>query len=529
MIELVLLIFLIPPALYLHWRICADLHMLQLNSYRVERFGRWVGKNLPQYFHLRNFVPIVTFLLIVFNLWVFVPVWSLSYLLLFFLREQPQAKIPLNFTSRARRLYTAIALVYALVILVTLCVYVAGHNPRALYIGAGVLTALTLLSFIPALLGCLLTMPLEKAVENWYYRDAGRKIRSFPNLTVIGITGSFGKTSTKFVLNDLISPFLTTLMTPKSFNTKMGVTRVIRENLKPIHQVFITEMGARQPGDVKEICDLVHPKIGLLTAVGEQHLETFKSLDNIKRTKSELIESLPPEGTAILNGDDANIRSLTFKSRPRMVWFGIDGDALDYCARDIKVTPQGTSFVVTTYRGESAPFQTKLLGRHNIYNILAAIAVACELGVDLRSLAVRVKMLKPAPHRLEVRKNPGDVTVIDNSFSSNPVGAKMSLEVLGRMTGNRKILITPGMVELGTKEYEYNRQFGADAAAVSDLVILVGPKQAAPIRDGLLSAGYPQDKIFIAADLKDAGSLFKSIAQPGDVVLFENDLSDNYL
>ncbi len=529
MIKLVLIIFLIPPALYITWRICRDLHMLQLNSYRIGRYGRWVSKNLPQYFSPRNLAPVLAFPLIAFNLWAFAAAWSLAYLLLFFLRDRQEAKIALTFTSRARRLLAAIASIYALIAVITVGVYVVRGDAGDLYAGAGVLTASALLSFVPAILGAIITMPLEKGIENWYYRDARKKIRSFSNLTVIGITGSFGKTSTKFVLNELISPFFTTLMTPKSFNTRMGVTRVIRENLKPIHQVFITEMGARQPGDVKEICDLVHPKIGLLTAVGEQHLETFKSLDNIKKTKSELIESLPAEGTAVVNGDDANIDSLNFRNRPKMVRFGMDGTDLDYAARDIRITPQGTSFTVGTRRGEQASFQTKLLGRHNIYNILAAIAVACELGLDLKSLVTRVKMLRPAPHRLEIRKNPGDLTVIDNSFSSNPVGARMALEVLGQMAGKRRILITPGMVELGTKEYEYNRDFGAEAAAVCDFVILVGPKQAPAIGAGLVSAGYPEDKVFVAADLKEASARLKSMAQPGDVVLFENDLSDNYL
>lgn len=530
MIELLLLISLIPPYLYIAWKVCRDLHMVQLNSYRIERYSKWVFRNRRKLLIWSNIIQFLPFLFIIFfNYWVFIITWSITYLLLFLLRDRTEAKIPLKFTSRAKRLYLGIMSLYIMVTAVVLYNYKLTDNPADLYIGAGLLTVFTTFSFIPSMIACVMTMPLEKAIDNWYYKDAQKIIKSFPQLTVIGITGSFGKTSTKFILYDVISYFFNTLMTPKSFNTKMGVTRVVRENLKPIHQVFIVEMGARQRGDIRDICRLVKPKIGILTAIGEQHLEIFKSLENIKRTKSELIECLPDDGTAILNGDDVNIGSLRFKNKPRIIRFGTDSPELDYYADDIRVTPQGTSFVVRTYRGGNINFQTKLLGQHNIYNILAALSVACELGLELSDLANRVKTLKPAPHRLEIRKSSNDITIIDNSFSSNPVGAKMALDVLGRMTGKRKILITPGMVELGAKEYKYNREFGRHAAEVCHFVILVGHKQAVAIRDGLSSVNYPADQLYIADDLKRATAYLKSIAQQGDVVLFENDLSDNYL
>lgn len=530
MIEIIFLISLIPAVAYIAYTICGDLHMVQLNSYRIQRYGKWVLKNPRKYLIPRNLIPFLAFPAIIFcNHWGFFIVWSLSYLLLFLLRDKNEAKILLKFTSRAKRLFLAIVSIYTLIIIIALSNYSFTHDLNDIYIVAGFLSIFTVLSFIPTMAGCLMNMPLEKVVEQWYYKDAQKKIRSFPNLTVIGITGSFGKTSTKFILNDIISSFFNTLMTPKSFNTKMGVTKVVRENLRPIHQIFIVEMGARQKGDIEDICELVHLKIGILTAIGEQHLETFKSLDTIKNTKSELIESLPDDGIAILNGDDVNIRSLSFRKKRRTLYFGIDSPKLDYFAHDIEVTPKGVSFVVGNYRGEEAKFQTKLLGKHNIYNILAALSVACELGLELRDLANKVRILKPAPHRLEIRKSPGNITVIDDSFSSNPVGAKMALDVLGRMTGKRKILITPGMVELGSKEYEYNKNFGFYAAAVCHVIILVGQRQTLPVQEGLALANYPTDSIYIAADLKGASVYLKSIAQSGDVVLFENDLPDNYI
>lgn len=515
--------------MYIAWKISRDIHMIQLNSYRIERYRKWVFNNLGRYFIPRNFLPFLSLpAIIFFNPSTFIIAWSASYFLLFLFKTSNETKISLKYTSRAKRLFSAIMSVYIIITLIG-AYYSLTQNPVIIYFVAIALTVLAFFSFIPAMVGCLMTWPLEKAIEHWYYKDAQNKIDTFPNVTVIGITGSFGKTSTKFILNSILSYYFNTLMTPNSFNTKMGVTKIVRNELRPSHEIFIAEMGAKQEGDIREICNLVHPKIGILTAIGEQHLETFQSLNTIKRTKSELIESLPDDGTAILNGDDANVCNLNFGNNPRKLFFGIDSPGLDYFAHDIKISPQGTSFVVSTYRGEHATFQTRLLGKHNIYNILAAVSVACELGVGLQRLTHQVKILKPAPHRLEIRKIAGEITVIDNAFSSNPVGAKMAIDILGQMTGTRKILITPGMVELGSKEYEYNRDFGIYAASVCSLIILVGHKQTVPIQDGLAVANYPLSSLFVATDLNNASAYLKSIMQPGDVILYENDLPDNYL
>ena len=516
--------------MYIIWKINRDLHMIQLNSYRIERYIKWLVKNWGQYTAVRNFLPFFTFSLFAYLTPIqFIIIWGISYIPLVLFKIRYESKIALKYTSRAKRLLCTIISIYVIVALVGVYIFTLSTRPTTLLLVTICLTTLTFLSFIPSIFGCVAILPLEKAIEYWYYKDAQNKILKATNLTTIGITGSFGKTSTKFILNEILSSFFNTLMTPQSFNTKMGVTKVVRNDLSPVHNFFIAEMGAKQKGDIKEICDLVHPKIGVLTAIGEQHLESFKSLENICRTKLELIEALPNDGIAILNGDDANIRNLKISNNPRKLFFGIDSKKLDYFVRNINISPQGTSFEISTYRGESATFHTKLLGKHNIYNILAAVAVANELGINLQLLSIQVKKLRPAPHRLEIRKIADGITVLDNAFSSNPVGAKMALDVLNQMEGSRKILITPGMIELGNKEYDYNKNFGTYAANICDLIILVGQKQTIPIQDGLAVANYPASNLYVAADLNNASAHLRSVMKPGDVILYENDLPDNYL
>ena len=145
-------------------------------------------------------------------------------------------------------------------------------------------------------LGGLLAWPIEKLVSEMYFRDAQKKLAARPDIIKIGITGSYGKTSVKFILGTILQEKYQTLITPSSFNTPMGVTKIIRERLTPATQVFVAEMGARHVGDIKELCRLVHPRYGVLTSVGPQHLDTFHTLERIKNTKYELMDAVPADG-----------------------------------------------------------------------------------------------------------------------------------------------------------------------------------------------------------------------------------------
>ncbi len=238
------------------------------------------------------------------------------------------------------------------------------------------------------LLAWLINQPMENAVTSRYIRDARRRLEERPDLMVIGITGSYGKTSTKNFLHALLSARYNVLMTPESFNTTLGVVRTVRERLQPSHQVLLAEMGAKNPGDIREICDLVHPGYGVITAIGEQHLETFQTVENIIATKFELADAVPAGGAVFLNADNAYIRERLAAHPPaaKAVTYGAEAESeAAYTARDREVGPRGSSFTVRAPSGEEERFETRLLGAHNIQNLIGCIAVAHTLGILWRS------------------------------------------------------------------------------------------------------------------------------------------------
>ncbi len=350
---------------------------------------------------------------------------------------------------------------------------------------------------------------------------------------VIGITGSYGKTTTKFILADLLAPRYRVLKTAAGVNTTMGITRVIREELRDEHEYFVVEVSAYGPGEIREVCDIIHPCLGILTSVGVQHLERFGTPEAIAEAKYELLASLAPGGPAVVNADDPMCLQLAERAHcegKRVVRYGFDGARGDLTVRgmDLTASARGTRFRVVTEAGETETFETRFLGRWNISNILAALAAGRECGVPLQAMREAVAKLSPAPRRLEIREEGGIVKILDVA-NANPRGAQMALEVLSQFSGGSRIMITPGMVELGPIEAEENRRFGQAAASVCDYVVLVGSEQTRPIREGLAERGFPADRILTARHADDVADRLAGIVRPGDTLLFENRLPDTYL
>ncbi|WP_438445275.1 UDP-N-acetylmuramoyl-tripeptide--D-alanyl-D-alanine ligase [Gorillibacterium sp. sgz5001074] len=508
--------------LYAWDRLRRSVHMLQLNSYRNNRFYNWNKQNAAKVWAPREWIPFAFLIPLIFGAEeAALLVLTAVYAGLWLFRSKEKEKKKLVYTNRVKRLFATLGL---FVLAVTSIAVASAWNGAESVLLLSVLVTLLPMGFVLA--ANTINAPIEQGINNGYLNDARRIIRSMNGLTVIGITGSYGKTSVKHFLNTVLSQHYNTLMTPESFNTPMGVTRTVREQMRPTHEIFIAEMGAKQTGDIKELCDLAQPKYGILTSIGPQHLESFKTLENVQKTKYELPESLPEDGIAFLNADDANVMSYRPHLRCRKVTFGMNHPEADYRATEVKVSSKGTSFTVTTPKGEAVTVETALLGGHNVTNLLAVLAVGSELGVPLEKLAKSVKKIKPVQHRLELKRS-GAVTIIDDSFNSNPVGSKAALEVLKQMEGKR-ILITPGMIELGAEEYELNKAFGRYAAESCDYVILVGKKQTVPIQDGLKEAGYPESQYTAVRTFQEAMQHLNQISEPGCIVLLENDLPDNY-
>ena len=351
-----------------------------------------------------------------------------------------------------------------------------------------------------------------------------KKLNSMNNLKVVGITGSYGKTSSKNILNEILNVKYNSITTPKNLNTPYGLIITINNHLDKFDNVFIAEMGAYKIGEIKELCDLVKPKYGILTRIGKAHMELFGSQENIQKGKFELIESLPSDGVAVLNSDDPLQVNYNLKNKVKVLWIGIDNDA-DFKASNINVSNIGTTFdLIIKGDKNKYKFETKLLGYANIYNILAAIALGYEFGININQLQSAVKSVKPIEHRLELKKN-GDIYYIDDAYNSNPVGSKMALDVLNLMPG-KKIIVTPGMIELGSIEDEENTIFGENIADVCDEVILIGDKQTKAIQKGLKNKKYDEKHIYILEDVIDAFDLIKKLKGKDTYVLLENDLPD---
>jgi UDP-N-acetylmuramoyl-tripeptide--D-alanyl-D-alanine ligase len=319
-------------------------------------------------------------------------------------------------------------------------------------------------------------------------------------------------------------------VTPENYNTTLGVVRTLRENLRPWHEVFVCEMGARNVGDIREICELVKPVHGVITSIGPQHLESFGSMENVVRAKFELADALPDEGVVFLNADNTEIRTEWARrgkdGKRRLTW-GFADDC-DYRVRDVRTSREGTSFFVKMPDAGEIALETTLLGGHNVQNIVGAVAVADFLGVDRKDIVVGVRRLEGVPHRLQLIRGGRDV-IIDDAYNSNASGARAALDVLALFDGF-KVLITPGMVELGTLQDELNESFGAQAAAVCDFVVLVGRRQAEGVLTGLRKAHYPGDKTFVAEDLSRGLAKVSALDAGGrqKVILLENDLPDNF-
>lgn len=511
------------------------LHMAQLEGYKPGQYWGWMKKNIRNVFFNEFILFSVVLILFIADklfkndiIWgyVILLVWGgcSIYEVLISMRRKIQAKTPLVFTHRAVRLFTCH---YLLLAFWSIIGYVFSDGAVLFLIYIAIVKLLVPLNM---LLSTVLTYPLEMAFHYRYFHLAQIKIRSMKNLKVIGITGSYGKTSTKYFVNTILSERFNTLMTPESYNTPMGITKVIREQLNEKHEVFVCEMGARNVGDIKTLCRLTTPTMGILTSIGPQHLETFKSIDNVAKTKYELIEALPYDGTAIFNGDNRYCLELARKTGIQTYIYGVDKNDEDFyiTASDIVNSREGLKFRVHGQDGIDFVCQTPLLGKHNVSNMLAAICTAFSLGMTVDEIKSGVSKIKPVPHRLQLMGTNNGVTVIDDAFNSNPEGAKQALETLKEFTGGSRIVVTPGMVELGNIEYRENKKFGKLMASCADRAILVGKKRSKPIIEGLKEGNFQKENIDVVSSRDEATEVLGRIVKAGDIVIFENDLPDNY-
>ncbi len=504
------------------------IHIYQLENYQFAGYFSALRRRWRQELPPLAALSAVSFLLCLLadRLAVRVGVWVLALAALLTLaaglatgklvHRRTKALKSLRYTSRVKRLAGALALV-----MILLAVLLHAAAPVM-----GLSAALPLFAFLWLALAALLALPVEEGIRYAYKRDAMRRLDRQIGLTRIGITGSYGKTSVKFFLNTLLAQRYSVLATRGSFNTPMGLTRVIREDMQPSHRVLLAEMGARHRGDIRQLCRMIRPQIGILTAVGPQHLETFGSIERVRDTKYDLIRSLPEDGFAVFYDDDGIVKELYDKTEsPAKALVGRPGD--DAWAEDVISGYEGSAFTLCLKDGTRIPCRTELIGEHNIGNILLAAVTARHLGLTDTQLRRGIASLEAVEARMKPEKQPDGSILINNGFNANPQSSRASLKLLAGFPG-RKILVTPGYVELGAQEEIFHRAFGEAIAAAADLVLLIGTRRTRPIREGLIAAGFDEENIKTFPSLAKAREYLDTVRGEGDAVLFENDLPDQY-
>ena len=512
-------------------RVVYLLHMLQLEEYDTRRFVHWVVLHVDRLaanpmLDLLGLLGVVVLFVPLEWAWSGVIARSLSVAVglagLLWERRfgvRSPVKKALVMTPRARRLLVCAAILSAGTCLVPF----VGQARFALAIA----WLLPMMAPVVLVASRAIMEPVEASIRDWYVRDARRTLAGVAP-TVVGITGSYGKTSTKFFTAHLLESRYRVLMTPESYNTAMGICRVIRGQLGPEHEVFVVELAENEKGGFEHLLSLVPCSISIVTSVGLQHLEEFGSEAAIRRVMKGFV-SMPGSGsTVVLNGDDPVLVDVEGVQGKRLLRASAGGSlSSDLHAENIVMNAGGLSFDIVMSQDERFACHTMLLGRHNIDNILLAVVVARELGVSWNAIQDGVATLQAPPHRLQMMAGAGGVRIIDDAFNSNPAGFAMAMEVLAAFP-SRRVLVTPGLVSLGDAEDAENIEAGRQAAGAADIVILVGPKKTRPVREGLLSAGFPETSILTARSLEEVTGIMRSLLAPGDTVMFENDLPDTY-
>ena len=439
------------------------------------------------------------------------------------------AKLPLKKTKRLVRLcitYEIILtlLTFGIIVLVNFIAYSIGDEVVGVLRYAPI-CLIPLLSPYVLFLAYLINEPFENAIKKHIVLKATAKLDS-ADVIKIGITGSFGKTSVKEILNTVLSQKFRVLSTPNSFNTPMGIALTVK-GLDSTHDIFIAEMGARNKGDIKELADMIKPSVAVLTGINNQHLESFGSIETIKDTKFELFEGLTENGVGFFSSESEGAKELFNRFNGEKYSAGINKEGNFAYATDITTDERGMSFNLHINGEKPVKCCTVLLGRHSVSNICLAAAVAYKIGLTPEEIAMGVNRIPALKHRLELLPNNKNIVIIDDSYNSNEDGIRAAMDVLDTFSG-RKIVLTPGLVELGKMENVVNLEFGKTLARHADLVIVIGKHNAEMLISGLTDGGFNKENILFAKSLNKANVLLNGIVKEGDVVLFENDLPDNY-
>lgn len=363
--------------------------------------------------------------------------------------------------------------------------------------------------------------PLEKAIKSIYKNRATKKLSSFAGKKV-AITGSFGKTTTKNFLVQILKSKYKVCATPKNYNTPMGLCKTALENLNDDDEILVVEMGARHKGDIAELMDMLQPQYGILTSIGQQHLESFGNLNSIISTKNELCKHMRTGGKIVFDCTNEYTKKLYEKYGGDKLAANIAGGVR---FENISFTSGGCECDVIIDE-KSHKVKLGIIGSEILKDLACAVAMSLQLGVKESEILEMLPFLKPSPHRLELITT-SHCTIIDDSYNGNLSGAMQACECVQIFDGKR-IIISPGFVEQGEKQYELNYNLGKIIGASCDEFIIMNEINVTALCEGAMASGMSDERVHFAQNSKQRGDILKKIQTPGCVILFENDLPDNY-
>ncbi len=347
-------------------------------------------------------------------------------------------------------------------------------------------------------------------------------------IKVIGIAGSYGKTTMKEVLKEVLAAKFSVMATPESVNTPLGIARWILSEVNSATEIIVVEMGEHYRGDIAKLCRLTAPDVSVVTGINEAHLERMKKMETIVETVFEIVSGTKPGGLVVINGDDKRV----MEHYKEYVW-------PDHVVEKFKMDDLDNK----KFNPESLQWEAVLDGVGNITIgllapyacgvVSAAAKVSQSFGMSPEEIKKGIQGILPVEHRLQPIRSSGDVLVIDDSYNGNPDGVREAINVLSQFSGRRKVYITPGLVETGSQSQEIHNKIGAQLAEVVNVVILIKNSVTPWVEEGIFSAnGKAQDaspEIIWFGTAQEAHAGLKNILKPGDVVLFQNDWGDQYL
>lgn len=353
--------------------------------------------------------------------------------------------------------------------------------------------------------------------------------RSRMKARVVAVTGSAGKTTTKGMVASVLGQRYQALAAPGNWNTEIGVPLTLLM-LEPWHEVAVLEMAMRGRGQIAYLVGVASPEMGIITNIGEAHLELLGSIENIALAKAELIQGLPAGGLAVLNGDDPWQRRIAHLTAAPVLWYGFEEDCAVTAIGITEDTDDGGAAFEVVFKGHEAigsrpfriPVSIPLPGRHHVMDALAAVAAGAYFGIEPEGIAVGLRAANSAVMRWQLEKA-GPCTLINDAYNANPASMKASLRALAaRQAGTgRRIAVLGDMLELGARAEAAHREVGEEAARMGlDVLVTVGSLSRG-ISEGARAAGMPAERVYHFPSSDDAARFLTGELRKGDVVLFK--------